>query len=93
MTIPPDQAQAERAVRQIEREVVYHDDDDYVPRSVAIEAYLRGGLDAIRLYAYWKDGAEYVGSCGTTLAKAARDWIGNNPRPAIKPTTEETDNG
>ena len=30
-----------------------------------------GGYEiGLRLYAYWKDGVQYVGSCGTTLEKA-----------------------
>ena len=34
------------------------------------EQYLLGKLTATRDWAYWKDGVQYVGSCGTTLEKA-----------------------
>jgi len=36
----------------------------------AREAYLRGFIDGIREYAWWKDGEQQVGTCGTTLAEA-----------------------
>lgn len=34
------------------------------------EQYLLGKLTATRDWAHWKDGVQYVGSCGTTLEKA-----------------------
>ncbi len=34
------------------------------------EIYLAGIKDGIRRFAWWKDGVEYVGTCGTTLKKA-----------------------
>lgn len=34
------------------------------------EAYLEGKKDGISEYAWWKDGEQYVGTCGTTLKKA-----------------------
>lgn len=34
----------------------------------------RAGLrEGIRRYAWWKDGVQYVGTCGTTLKKALDD--------------------
>jgi len=33
-------------------------------------AWLQGFLAGLREYAWWKDGTQYVGSCGTTLADA-----------------------
>lgn len=33
-------------------------------------ARLAGYLQALRDYAWWKDGVQYVGSCGTTLSEA-----------------------
>lgn len=37
----------------------------------ALEAAFAAGLEeGIRRYAWWKDGTQYVGSCGTTLKKA-----------------------
>ena len=32
--------------------------------------YLQGKLDGIQEYAWWKDGVQYVGTCGTTLKEA-----------------------
>lgn len=34
------------------------------------EAYLQGCLDGLTAFAWWQDGTQYVGSCGTTLADA-----------------------
>jgi len=33
-------------------------------------AYVGGMKDGIELYAWWKDGEQFVGSCGTTLKEA-----------------------
>ena len=33
-------------------------------------AYAQGLEEGLRMYAWWKDGLEYVGTCGTTLAAA-----------------------
>lgn len=35
--------------------------------------YWRGVKDGIRRYAYWRDGVEYVGSYGNSLADALRE--------------------
>ena len=40
-------------------------------------AYLLGANDALELYAWWKDGEQFVGSCGTTL-KQARETLEND---------------
>ena len=34
--------------------------------------YKKGYEDGLRAYAWWKDGVEYVGTCGTTLKKALK---------------------
>lgn len=34
------------------------------------EAYIKGMYRGIWLYAHWKDGVQYVGSCGKTLQRA-----------------------
>lgn len=34
------------------------------------EGYLEGYKAALRRYAHWKDGVQYVGSCGKTLQQA-----------------------
>ena len=38
-----------------------------------INAYYDGACGAIRLYAHWKDGVQYVGTCGRTLQNALDD--------------------
>lgn len=37
------------------------------------EAYLYGVKDGITMFAHWKDGVQYVGSCGLTLKKALEE--------------------
>lgn len=37
------------------------------------EAYAKGTKEGLRRYAWWKDGCEYVGTCGTTLKQALKD--------------------
>lgn len=42
--------------------------------SVALQtAWLQGYIEGLRAFAHWKDGVEYVGSCGTTLKEALAD--------------------
>jgi hypothetical protein len=36
-------------------------------------AWTHGILEGIRLFAWWKDGVQYVGSCGTTLEHALKE--------------------
>lgn len=51
--------------------------------------YLRGLLDGIQRFAYWKDGIQYVGSCGKTLSCAIKEAIDQNAKtaaPVIKKT-------
>lgn len=35
--------------------------------------YKQGKKDGIRLFAWWKDGVQYVGTTGTTLEKALKE--------------------
>lgn len=37
------------------------------------EAYKRGHEDGLRCFSHWKDGTEYVGTCGTTLTEALKN--------------------
>ena len=46
----------------------FYDDEDM--RRVAALAYFKGQQDATRLWAWWKDGTQYVGTTGHTLAQA-----------------------
>lgn len=34
---------------------------------------MEGIIEGMRRFAWWKDGTEYVGTCGTTLAQAIED--------------------
>jgi exonuclease VII small subunit len=34
------------------------------------EEYRRGFIDGLKCFAFWKDGVQYIGTCGTTLAEA-----------------------
>ena len=36
-------------------------------------AWLKGYIEGLRAYAWWKDGVQYVGTCGTTLKEAIED--------------------
>jgi hypothetical protein len=36
------------------------------------KAYYNGIREGIEQYAHWKDGVQYVGSCGTTLSDALK---------------------
>lgn len=38
-----------------------------------INEYFDGMVEGVRLYAHWKDGTQYVGTCGRTLAEAIKD--------------------
>lgn len=37
------------------------------------KAYYNGIREGIEQYAYWKDGVQYVGTCGRTLKEALKD--------------------
>jgi hypothetical protein len=39
-------------------------------RRAAKASYFEGKREATRDWAYWKDGVQFVGSCGKTLAQA-----------------------
>ena len=39
------------------------------------EAYIRGLIDGVTRYAWWRGGTQYVGSCGTTLKAAVEDIL------------------
>lgn len=44
-------------------------DADHIS-TVSKAAYYQGKKEATRDWAYWKDGIQYVGNCGRTLAQA-----------------------
>lgn len=42
-------------------------------QEVLASNWLTGFREALKQYAWWKDGVQYVGTCGTTLKKALED--------------------
>ena len=38
-----------------------------------IKAYYQGKQDGLRVYAWWKDGTQYVGTTGRTFLEALRE--------------------
>ena len=47
-----------------------------VEEAIEIQAeisFKEGKKEGIRLFAWWKDGIQYVGTCGTTLEKALKE--------------------
>jgi hypothetical protein len=69
--------EAERRVRELE-ETLDHIACDHHQLHERIkelegqicDAYAQGKRDGITLYAHWKDGVQYVGTCGRTLSEA-----------------------
>ena len=39
-------------------------------KTLCRNSYQAGFIAGLEAYAWWKDGVQYVGSCGTTLKKA-----------------------
>lgn len=50
----------------------------------AFDEYNEGFKDGLRAFAWWKDGVQYVGTCGTTLLQAI-DGMASNPEYAPPP--------
>lgn len=50
--------------------------------SLISEALISVERGALTRFAYWKDGIEYVGTCGTTLASAIKDVYKRAGKPA-----------
>lgn len=42
-------------------------------RKAKIKNYFEGMREGVKLYAHWKDGVQYVGTCGRTLKEAFAD--------------------
>ena len=51
-----------------------------------VDIYILGFAKGLRMFAWWKDGEQYVGSCGTTLKDAlsklafAQDYMRESAR-------------
>lgn len=53
-----------------------------------IQIYKRGFIDGMTTFAHWKDGTQYVGTCGKTLKKAieeVEDLFNFKPRIYLEP--------
>lgn len=53
--------------------------------------YFEGMLAGIRRYAWWKDGVEHVGTCGTPLTKAIHDLDDEYGRACLHKRFKEHD--
>lgn len=47
--------------------------DMEIVKQIADESYFKGYWEALEDYAWWKDGIQYVGSCGRTYKEAFRE--------------------
>lgn len=60
-----------------------------MPNESCIPAYAvadiaKSAMDVtLRRWAHWKDGEQYVGSCGTKLADALKEMSVENPRASV----------
>jgi len=53
---------------------IFTERDDEKPKKLAIQtAWFQGHVHGLQEYAWWKDGVQYVGTCGTTLAEATEE--------------------
>ena len=43
------------------------------PTKEEVNAYFDGLTSGIEMFAWWKDGIQYVGTCGTTLEAALKE--------------------
>lgn len=58
-----------------------------------VEAAYWAGVEAgMHRFAWWKDGTEYVGTCGTSLQKAIRDMDEDAGVPCWHPNFIDVDN-
>lgn len=69
------EVEAERDVERRDRtaaefELLAARDDLTAAEAKSTAEYKRGFIDGLTEYAWWKDGVQYVGSCGTTLEQA-----------------------
>ena len=46
----------------------------------ANDVFIRGVIAGLKMYAFWKDGVQYVGNCGTTLKEAIEEIKKGRPK-------------
>jgi exonuclease VII small subunit len=55
--------------------------DNMEKQAVAeLKSYKEGLKEGLRMYAWWKDGTQYVGTCGTTLQHALEEIEKEHPQ-------------
>lgn len=56
--------------------------EEYAQKLAAayLDGFRAGHVHGLRQYAWWKDGVEYVGTCGTTLKKAIENALKGAPK-------------
>ena len=57
--------------------------DEYLIKKMSNKAYFNGVREGITQFAYWKDGVQYVGTCGQTL-KHALELIDKEEKRALE---------
>lgn len=64
------------AVETTKQIAIVHNNSEAVKLCAELnEQYKEGVIAGMRRFAWWKDGVEYVGSCGTTLKQAIEDFV------------------
>lgn len=63
--------------------------DDVVKEFEPLDLYERGYVEGLTAYAWWKEGRMQVGTTGTTLAQAVRQFLERPGRAQARPTWEE----
>jgi len=53
--------------------------------------YCNGYLDALKLFAHWRDGIQYVGTSGMTLKEAIEEFEEKHKKPEFNNFSEEID--
>ena len=58
----------------LKKKVAYHNEQVKDLHDMAHRARREGVKEGLSLYAWWKDGVQYVGTCGQTLKKAIEEF-------------------
>jgi hypothetical protein len=55
---------------------------------IGLSEYEQGIVEGMTMFAWWKDGTQYVGTCGTTLEQAVDEFLikrGHIKQPITRP--------
>ena len=58
---------------KLKKEIAHETDMAAQADMTCKRAYSRGYEEGVRAYAWWKDGVQYVGTCGKTLEQALKE--------------------